>query len=176
MTDRTATNLTAEDRLDILDLCARYYISTDEKDVEGFMDCWVPDDDIVFKSAFGDFAGRAAVRQFEDEHVHRGMAVGKRHLLSNVSIRPAPGAEPGARDDLPDGRGGRRGAAHHRHGDLPRQRGGEDQRGLAVPRARDGRRSRLPEGHGGPTRARMIGAALLCLDPEFRHYEPPCCE
>lgn len=90
MTDRTATNLTAEDRLDILDLCARYYISTDEKDVDAFMDCWVPDDDIVFKSAFGDFAGRAAVRHFEDEHVHRGMAVGKRHILSNVSIRPAP--------------------------------------------------------------------------------------
>jgi hypothetical protein len=83
------TTLTAEDRLDIHDLCARYYISTDEKDVEGFMDCWVPDDDIVFKSAFGDFAGRDAVRQFEHEHVHRGMAVGKRHLLSNVSIRPA---------------------------------------------------------------------------------------
>lgn len=83
------TNLTAEDRLDIHDLCARYYISTDEKDVEGFMDCWVLDDDIVFKSAFGEFAGRAAVRQFEHEHVHRGMAVGKRHLLSNVSIRPA---------------------------------------------------------------------------------------
>lgn len=83
------TNLTAEDRLDIHDLCARYYISTDEKDVEGFMDCWVLDDNIVFKSAFGEFAGRAAVRQFEHEHVHRGMAVGKRHLLSNVSIRPA---------------------------------------------------------------------------------------
>lgn len=83
------TNLTAEDRLDILDLCARYYISTDEKDVDGFMDCWVLDDEIVFRSAFGEFAGRAAVRQFEDEHVHRGMAIGKRHLLSNVSIRPA---------------------------------------------------------------------------------------
>lgn len=82
------THLTGEDRLDILDLCARYYISTDEKDVDGFMECWVLDDDIIFKSAFGEFAGRAAVRQFEEEHVHRGMAIGKRHILSNVSIRP----------------------------------------------------------------------------------------
>jgi len=84
------SSLTADDRLEILDLCARYYISTDEKDVDGFMDCWVPDDDIVFNSAFGNFAGRAAVREFEDNHVHRGMAIGKRHLLSNVSIRPGP--------------------------------------------------------------------------------------
>lgn len=80
--------LTADDRLEILDLCSRYYISTDEKDVDGFMDCWVLDDDIVFNSAFGNFKGRAAIRTFEDEHVHRGMAIGKRHLLSNVSIRP----------------------------------------------------------------------------------------
>jgi SnoaL-like domain len=86
------TTLSASDRLEILDLCARYYISTDEKDVDGFMDCWVPDEDIVFNSAFGNFKGRAAVRAFEDEHVHRGMAIGKRHLLSNVSIRPGSGA------------------------------------------------------------------------------------
>ena len=82
------TAFTADDRLEILDLCARYYISTDEKDVDGFMECWVPDDDIVFNSAFGNFKGRAAVRTFEDDHVHRGMAIGKRHILSNVSIRP----------------------------------------------------------------------------------------
>lgn len=84
------TALTTDDRLDIFDLCARYYISTDEKDVDGFMDCWVPDDDIVFNSAFGNFKGRVAVREFEDEHVHRGMAMGKRHLLNNVTIRPGP--------------------------------------------------------------------------------------
>lgn len=86
------TALTSEDRLEILDLCARYYISTDERDVDGFMDCWVPDEDIVFNSAFGNFKGRAAVRAFEDEHVHRGMAIGKRHLLTNASIRPGPAA------------------------------------------------------------------------------------
>ncbi|MEZ6187389.1 MAG: nuclear transport factor 2 family protein [Planctomycetota bacterium] len=80
--------LSALDRLEIQDLCARYYVSTDEKDVDGFMDCWVEDDDITFNSAFGNFQGRAAIREFEDEHVHRGMAIGKRHLLGNVIIRP----------------------------------------------------------------------------------------
>lgn len=80
-------SLTADDRLALHDLCARYYISTDEADVDGFMACWADHDDIRFESAFGDFAGRAAIRAFEDEHVHRGMAIGKRHLLGNVAVR-----------------------------------------------------------------------------------------
>lgn len=86
-------HLSADDRLEIQDLCARYYVSTDEKDVDGFMGCWVDDDAITFDSAFGTFTGRSALRQFEDEHVNRGMAIGKRHLLGNVCIRP--GEEPG---------------------------------------------------------------------------------
>lgn len=84
--------LTADDRLDIHELCARYYVSTDEKDVPGFMECWVDDDDITFESAFGTFRGRDEIRTFEDEHVHRGMAIGKRHLVGNVMIRE--GARP----------------------------------------------------------------------------------
>lgn len=78
--------LTSDDKLEIHDLCARYYVSTDEKDVDGFMDCWVDDDEIIFESAFGNFKGRSEIRAFEEEHVHRGMAIGKRHLLSNVFI------------------------------------------------------------------------------------------
>lgn len=80
--------LTAEDRLEILDLCSRYYLTTDEKDVDGFMTCWADHDDIRFESVFGTYAGRAAIRAFEDEHVHRGMAIGKRHLVGNVTIQP----------------------------------------------------------------------------------------
>ena len=80
--------LTTEDRLAIHELCARYYLTTDEADVDGFMDCWADHDDIRFESVFGTFEGRAGIRAFEDEHVHRGMAVGKRHLLSNVVARP----------------------------------------------------------------------------------------
>lgn len=83
----TDTSLSAIDKLEIHELCARYYVSTDEKDVDGFMDCWVDDDDILFESAFGTFKGRNEVRRFEDEHVHRGMAIGKRHLLGNVFVR-----------------------------------------------------------------------------------------
>ena len=79
-------SLTLEDKFDIQQLCARYYVSTDEKDVDGFMDCWIDDDEIFFESEFGNFKGRQEIRDFEDNHVHRGMAVGKRHLLGNVII------------------------------------------------------------------------------------------
>ena len=80
--------LSPTDRLAIRELCARYYVTTDEQDVDGFMTCWADHDDIRFESVFGTYVGRDAIRAFEDEHVHRGMAVGKRHLLSNVVIRP----------------------------------------------------------------------------------------
>lgn len=79
--------ISAEDRVLIHELCAKYYVSTDEKDVDAFMDCWLDTDDIVFESAFGNFRGRNEIRSFETEHVSRGMAIGKRHLLSNVFIR-----------------------------------------------------------------------------------------
>lgn len=79
--------LTTEDRLAILDLHARYYLSTDDADVDGFMHCWVESDDIAFESVFGDMHGRAAIRAFEEGHVTTGMAVGKRHFLSNLAVR-----------------------------------------------------------------------------------------
>lgn len=79
-------SLNADDKIEIHELCAKYYVSTDEKDVDGFMDCWMDDDDIVFESAFGNFKGRQEIRKFEDEHVRTGMAIGKRHLLGNVYI------------------------------------------------------------------------------------------
>lgn len=86
-------HLTTEDLLAIQDVAARYYVSTDENDVDGFMACWADNDEIRFESVFGTFSGREAIRRFEDEHVHRGMAVGKRHVLANVVIRP--GERPG---------------------------------------------------------------------------------
>ena len=80
-------SITAQDRQDIRELCARYYNTTDAKDVDGFMDCWVDDDDILFESAFGNFSGRDEIRAFEEEHVSDdGMAHGKRHVLSNVVV------------------------------------------------------------------------------------------
>ncbi len=80
-------SLSSEDRLAIMDLCARYYVSTDEADVDAFMDCWV-DGEVLFESPFGSFRTRQELRAFEDEHVNRGMAIGKRHLLNNVVIKP----------------------------------------------------------------------------------------
>jgi SnoaL-like domain len=78
--------ITTQDTLDILSLCAKYYVCTDEKDVDGFMACWADDQPIMFESPFGNFDNRDALRAFEDEHVNRGMAIGKRHVLSNPVI------------------------------------------------------------------------------------------
>lgn len=75
--------LTARDRLEILDLVARYNLTTDSKDVDGYMDCWA--EDLLFESPFGTFRTREEMRAFEAEHVQTG-AVGKRHLSLNVAI------------------------------------------------------------------------------------------
>ena len=78
--------LSLQDKFEIQQLCAKYYVSTDEQDVDGFMNCWIDSDDILFESEFGTFKGTKEIREFEDNHVHRGMAVGKRHLLGNVIV------------------------------------------------------------------------------------------
>lgn len=75
--------LTAQDRLEILDLVARYNLTTDSKDVDGYMDCWA--EEILFESPFGTFRTREEMRAFEAEHVHAG-AVGKRHFSLNVAM------------------------------------------------------------------------------------------
>lgn len=81
-------NLTAEDRTEIIDLVSRYNIFTDNADVDGFMSCWMGEEDSVrFDSPFGNFNSREEIRKFEHEHVTKGMAVGKRHLAFNISIK-----------------------------------------------------------------------------------------
>ena len=82
--------LTGQDRVEIMDLCARYNISTDNADVDGFMDCWVEEGNgnhVRFESPFGNFDSREKIRNFEQEHVTTGGAVGKRHLGSNIVIK-----------------------------------------------------------------------------------------
>ncbi|MDX1674637.1 MAG: nuclear transport factor 2 family protein [Longimicrobiales bacterium] len=76
--------LTALDRLEILDLVARYNLTTDSKDVDGYMDCWA--EDVLFESPFGTFRTREKMRAFEAHHVETG-AMGKRHLSLNVAIQ-----------------------------------------------------------------------------------------
>ncbi len=76
-------SLTALDRLEILDLVARYNLSTDDKDVDGYMACWA--EEVLFESPFGTFRTREEMRAFEAQHVETG-AMGKRHLSLNVAI------------------------------------------------------------------------------------------
>ena len=86
--------LTGQDRAEIMDLCARYNISTDNADVDSFMDCWMDDgrsSHVRFESPFGNFGSREEIRHFEQEHVTKGMAVGKRHLGFNIVIREGTG-------------------------------------------------------------------------------------
>jgi hypothetical protein len=82
--------ITADDRLLIQELHHHYYLSTDNADVDGFIDCWASDRPILFESPFGDFADLDSLRAFETEHVEGGMAVGKRHYNLNLALRPGP--------------------------------------------------------------------------------------
>jgi len=82
--------LTGQDRAEIMDLCAKYNISTDNADVDSFMDCWSEEEGsnhVRFESPFGNFSSREEIRHFEQEHVTKGMAVGKRHLAFNIVVR-----------------------------------------------------------------------------------------
>jgi hypothetical protein len=82
--------LTGQDRAEIMDLCARYNVSTDNADVDSFMNCWMEEGDsnhVKFESPFGNFSSREEIKHFEQEHVTKGMALGKRHLGFNIVIR-----------------------------------------------------------------------------------------
>ena len=75
------------DRAAISELHHRYYLSTDDKDVDGFMECWVDDGFEGFFSPFGDFEDRESLRTFEHDHTHGGTADGKRHFSGNLVMR-----------------------------------------------------------------------------------------
>lgn len=85
--------ISAEDRGAIQDLHHQYYISTEEKDVAGFMNCWAEDRPVRFESPFGIYDDRASLEAFEDEHVNRGMAIGKRHANLNLVLKEGPDAD-----------------------------------------------------------------------------------
>jgi hypothetical protein len=79
--------LTAEDRLDILDLCARFNDCFTRRDVDGVMDCWA-DGDIRWETINGTFTGRAAVRAQQEKNAASVFFQSKRFLGGNVIIRP----------------------------------------------------------------------------------------
>ena len=84
-------NFTAKDLLDIQNLVARYCLATDNKDVDGFMDCWVEPHEFkgYDSDAFGYMHTWEDLRGFEAHHVGPGgNANGKRHQATNIFIEP----------------------------------------------------------------------------------------
>jgi hypothetical protein len=89
-------NLTTQDLLEIQNLVARYCITTDNKDVDGFMNCWVePAEFEAYDSgAFGYMKTWEELRTFEAHHVgENGAANGKRHQATNILIQPVSDTE-----------------------------------------------------------------------------------
>ncbi|MBC7936576.1 MAG: nuclear transport factor 2 family protein [Rhizobacter sp.] len=81
--------LTSEDVLNIYNLVTAYCITTDNADVDGFMNCWVPADEFegYDSGAFGNMKTWQELKDFETHHVGPGGdANGKRHQSTNVHI------------------------------------------------------------------------------------------
>jgi hypothetical protein len=84
-------NLTTQDFLEIHNLVSRYCLTTDNRDVDGFMDCWVEPDKFegYDSGAFGHLQTWEEMRNFELHHVSDGgMANGKRHQATNILVEP----------------------------------------------------------------------------------------
>lgn len=85
-----------EDYQEINSLITRYCLTTDDADAEAFMTCWVePESFGGYKSgAFGDMSTWQEMYEFEKHHVGPGgMANGKRHQATNVSIEVVSATE-----------------------------------------------------------------------------------
>jgi hypothetical protein len=83
--------ITAKDELEIRNLAAAYAITTDNADVNGFMDCWVTVEEFggYESGPFGSMKTWQELRDFEAHHVGEGgMANGKRHQVINLIIEP----------------------------------------------------------------------------------------
>lgn len=84
-------NITTQDILEIQNLISTYTIATDNKDVEGFMNCWVSPKEFggYDSGAFGNLKTWEELKSFEAHHVGEGgNANGKRHQVTNVIIKP----------------------------------------------------------------------------------------
>ena len=89
-------NITTQDLLEIQNLIATYCIATDNKDVDGFMSCWVKPEEFggYDSGAFGNMKTWEELRSFEAHHVGpEGNAKGKRHQATNVIINPVSATE-----------------------------------------------------------------------------------
>lgn len=81
--------ITALDILEINNLVAKYFLSTDNADADGFMETWVsPNEFGGYESdAFGRMGTWQEMYEFEKKHVSPGgMANGNRHIAVNINI------------------------------------------------------------------------------------------
>lgn len=88
--------LNATDVLEIQNLVARYCLTTDNADPDGFMDCWVSAEAFggYDSGAFGKMDTWQELYEFEKHHVGPGgMANGKRHLSLNIHVEPVSDTE-----------------------------------------------------------------------------------
>ena len=72
--------LTTEDRLDILDLLARYNYAIDDNDGDAWAACFTEDG--VFTSPNGSFTGREALSKFADESKRGGLHLTSNHIIT----------------------------------------------------------------------------------------------
>ncbi|MDX2246972.1 MAG: nuclear transport factor 2 family protein [Bacteroidia bacterium] len=82
-------SFSAIDFMEIQNLVNTYFVSTDNKDVDGFMDCWVSPEEFggYDSGAFGSMKTWEELRAFEAHHVAPGGdANGKRHQATNLVI------------------------------------------------------------------------------------------
>jgi hypothetical protein len=96
-------NITFDDWVEIHNLVARYCLTTDNKDADAFMQCWVdPQDFGGYESGpFGTMKTWQEMYEFEKHHVGPGgMANGKRHQSTNINIRPLSATEALVTNDM----------------------------------------------------------------------------
>lgn len=89
-------SISTSDLLEIQNLIARYTITTDNKDVDGFMNCWVSPEEFegYDSGAFGHMKTWDELKAFEAHHVSPGGdANGKRHQATNIIIDPVSDTE-----------------------------------------------------------------------------------
>lgn len=91
------------DVLEIQNLVARYCLTTDNADADGFMRCWVEPAEFggYDSGAFGRMDTWQALYEFEQHHVGPGgMANGKRHQVLNLHIEPVSATEAHVTHDM----------------------------------------------------------------------------
>ena len=95
--------ITTQDLLEIQNLIATYTVATDNKDVDGFMNCWVKPEEFegYDSGAFGNLKTWDELKAFEAHHVGPGgEANGKRHQVTNIIIEPVSENEVSVTHDM----------------------------------------------------------------------------